>query len=372
MKELEDEERCHDRVDAFAARERYTGGMPPVRQRLGSLGLLLASFAMILAASELAARLTWRDTGAARSVDPAAASAHADLPHLRTVSEAMRPGARGLFRDVLFETNRHGFRGPDVPVPKPRGSFRIVLIGDSVTMGGGVLREDTYAARTERALAGTHGALHIEVLNLGYAGLDAWGSLKRLHDVGLALEPDLIVYGFTLNDIQGPYYRRTRDDGIEQLARARADRSPSYTWRLLRPRLASLRELFDPPADSYVHELDENYFGNPDAFAHLVSALGTLARISADQGVCALVLIHTKLYYLHWLHPFRRHYDAIEQSARSYGLSVVQSLPYFMGEFGSELWQNPHNPHPNAEGHRILAQALVAGLGELPEVCWQH
>ncbi|HEB53493.1 MAG TPA: hypothetical protein ENI87_09590, partial [bacterium] len=52
----------------------------------------------------------------------------------------------GRFR---LRTNSLGLRGPDVAVPKPPGTFRIVMLGDSVTFGWGVDDEVTFARRLE-------------------------------------------------------------------------------------------------------------------------------------------------------------------------------------------------------------------------------
>ena len=47
--------------------------------------------------------------------------------------------------------------------------------------------------------------------------------------------------------------------------------------RLLGPRFASLRELLLAPRGSYSFELDENYFRNEAAVAHLHASLDELA-----------------------------------------------------------------------------------------------
>ena len=76
------------------------------------------------------------------------------------------------------------------------------------------------------------------------------------------------------------------------------------------------------PLGSYVYTLNQNYFHNPAAWRDLETALDDFATGSEALGICTQVLIHTKLYYLHFLHPFRRHYEAVATAARERGLTA--------------------------------------------------
>jgi lysophospholipase L1-like esterase len=338
------------------------------RRWLLPLALALASLAVTLVVAEGVARLVWSPPSLGVRPTPQGG----ELPVLESVRELARPNMRGVYKGVLYETNRWGFRGPDVPRRKPPGSFRIVVVGDSIAMGQGVAYENTYVARLGRALAQRWPERRIETLGLGLAGLHAFGVLERLKQVGLPLEPDLVVYGFTLNDIQGRAYRKFPGDYQTQRAIrfALSNRSPLYLWRLLEPRLLSLRELVAPPLGSYVYTLNQNYFHNPAAWRDLETALDDFATGSEALGICTQVLIHTKLYYLHFLHPFRRHYEAVATAARERGLTATITFPWFRGHDAPSLWVSTIDTHPNAEGHRLLAEALGAALAELPESCW--
>jgi lysophospholipase L1-like esterase len=325
----------------------------------------------ILAFGEVAVRI-------AELVAPAPADATSapallpDLPGTLRIGDLDAPGLRAIYEGALYETNRFGLRGPEISEKKGDGVFRIAVIGDSITAGHGVAFEDTYAARIEAALNARNAGRRYEVLDLGLPGLNALGSVNRLASHGLRLEPDLIVYGFTLNDIQSPSYREMRGDFRTFAEAARSERvtSPSALWRWLAPRFASLRELVAPPEGSYVHELDYNYFENPPALASFEASLNALAQLARRSELCVHILIHTKLYYLHRLHPFRRHYDAVEAIALADGFTVTQSLPGYYGMRAPPLWVGPLDTHPNAQAHAVLAERLLDGLDGLPEPCF--
>jgi len=246
----------------------------------------------------------------------------------------------------------------------------VVVIGDSIAMGTGVLYEETYAARLETELAARFPDRTIEVLDIGLAGLNAPWIVERFEQKGLRYAPDLVIYGYTLNDIEGKKYRRSADVGFTgPLA---SWQSPVYVWRYLKPRLNSLRELLGSPRGSYSFELDENYFRNAEAWQDVLEAFERLAGLARQRGICAVMLVHTKLYSLGWLHPFRRHYELVAQAARERGFHVIQSWPYFEGRSSAELRLNAIDSHPNAEGHALLFEALRDGLATLPDACWER
>jgi len=140
-----------------------------------------------------------------------------DLPELRTLWDIATPNVHGISRGHFYRANSAGFRGPEYSeTPRP-GVFRIVIAGDSVTMGAGVTEEGPYPARVEAMLNAPHGDARYEVLNLGLSGLNIRYVVQRLETIGLRFRPDLVVYGFTViittsrapRIVPRPTFRRT-------------------------------------------------------------------------------------------------------------------------------------------------------------------
>lgn len=109
------------------------------------------------------------------------------------------PSRSGMFANAEFRTslrfNALGLRGPQLGAPGP-GQRRVLLLGDSHTVGWGVEEEETFAARLGRARPG------LDVLNAGapgYGTRQEWLLLERL---GPALKPDSVVLVFHQNDPQ--------------------------------------------------------------------------------------------------------------------------------------------------------------------------
>ena len=249
---------------------------------------------------------------------------------------------------------------------KPSDVFRIAIVGDSITMGSRVREEQAYPALLESWLNLRFDTPKFEVLNLGIAEFGA----TRLAKVGMPFDPDLIVYGFTENDLQGVHYRGRKNAPLWNVEWQKANELAFDLPRFLRSRLYSVRELIRPPVDSYIRELDLNYFENPEAWSDFDGALERIATTGREREICVLMLVHTDLHFLHFLHPMRRHYRAAERAASEHGISVKQTFPYFRGRDAPSPWVSGIDYHPNLEGHEILARALLDGIEALPNGCW--
>ena len=100
-----------------------------------------------------------------------------------------------------IKINNVGLRGEDISYEKPRGTRRVLVVGDSLTFGLYVENDETYPSVLESMYA-EEGA-KIQVLNAGYAG--GWSPDEHyawLLNEGLKFNPDVIIYGFYVgNDI---------------------------------------------------------------------------------------------------------------------------------------------------------------------------
>jgi len=119
----------------------------------------------------------------------------------------LRPGAVGRLEvsgDVLYRINADGFRDRRYARPKPPGTFRVVVLGDSIAFGYGVEERDAFPKVLEARLSELAPEAHIEVVNLGVSGYNAYTEAELLKDVGVTYEPDLVLLQFCINDLNDP------------------------------------------------------------------------------------------------------------------------------------------------------------------------
>jgi len=100
------------------------------------------------------------------------------------------------------DVNELGLRGPLPSVPKPEDVFRILLLGDSVAFGTGLERAQAFPARLRERLAGLEPP--VEVIDASAEGYTPWNQLQYYLTRGAALEPDLVLVAFCMNDVANP------------------------------------------------------------------------------------------------------------------------------------------------------------------------
>lgn len=99
----------------------------------------------------------------------------------------------------VVETNRWGFRGPDVTLDKLQGRTRIAMLGDSVTDGFCVDNDATFPAMVAGAL--TRRGVRAEVINAASGGASIDTELAVLRDAVSRFSPDVAVLTFVTNDL---------------------------------------------------------------------------------------------------------------------------------------------------------------------------
>lgn len=113
----------------------------------------------------------------------------------------LNAATRGRVLGVEFVTNSLGLRDREISIRKPHGTFRILMLGDSFTQGLGLDLEDTVAKRVERQLNQQWCSGTFEVINGGVASHSPILEYLFLKEVGLRLEPDLVVLNFDMTDV---------------------------------------------------------------------------------------------------------------------------------------------------------------------------
>jgi lysophospholipase L1-like esterase len=98
--------------------------------------------------------------------------------------------------------NRLGYRGPEVEIPKPPGTFRIVALGGSTTYSSATTAEQAYPAQLQQILRDEYGFSNVEVVNAGLSGYTSWDTLANYMFRVTELEPDLLIFYEGINDVQ--------------------------------------------------------------------------------------------------------------------------------------------------------------------------
>src|SRR5262249_1808652 len=97
------------------------------------------------------------------------------------------------------EINADGLRDRTHPPEKPPGTYRLVALGDSVTLGAGIKPEEAYPQVLEKLLwrSGRRG----EVVNVGLWGWSTRQERTAYDRIVRRYKPDQVLLAVCLNDI---------------------------------------------------------------------------------------------------------------------------------------------------------------------------
>ncbi len=176
---------------------------PPLaaRQVVGSwvsrIGLMIVSLVVVVVILELGVRLMLPQD----LIKPMVTQLDSELIYMLTPNYAAHLKGTSV-RWFHLTTNSLGLREREIPFQKPPGVFRILLLGDSVSMAEGVELEETYLKQLESLVRG-QGWRTLETINAAVRGYGNDQELVLFRRLGKRFEPDLVILAFyTGNDLE--------------------------------------------------------------------------------------------------------------------------------------------------------------------------
>jgi hypothetical protein len=162
------------------------------RPLIASLASALAALLVAAGALEVWVRLAW---------NPHKGAPGFFLSDPRR-GQRLAAGYDGWFAGVPVHINSLELRDPrEYELKKRPNTFRILVLGDSVTFGHGSVYEHTYPYLTEQRLKAWRPDIDWQVWNASVPGYNTSQELAHLLEVGDRYQPDLVIVGFFDNDL---------------------------------------------------------------------------------------------------------------------------------------------------------------------------
>lgn len=293
------------------------------------------------------------------------------------------PGAVSTEEDLTI--NADGMRDRDYSVTKPPHTYRIACIGDSICFGWPLKQSEPCPKRLE-ALLNRYLATpdrRFEVLNFGVSGYNISQIVESLRVRALKYQPDLVIYGYCLNDpLQ---FSLTYESLRAQLTAAEKnfrDRLVGSAYRLrLRSRLYLLAWYLSESMTLQGHELEfrrppqqwlirqkKDYHGwvadlyRDGPWRHTVDELSVLARMTRPPEIATYVVIFP---FFENLSDYRltEVHRRIAAASDRLSLGVIDLLDDYQAlERASPEPFALDITHPNPRGHTFAAVAILREL----------
>lgn len=252
------------------------------------------------------------------------------------------PSSRAVLQNVEIATNSLGLRGPEPAATDVRP--KIVLLGSSIVLGWGVPERNTLRATIEDQLGGK-----FAVYNAGIGNYNLARSVALFESRLRSLRPRTVVVGYFLRDAE------VIDPPIRNIL-------------LENSQFATL--IFHV-VDGFLHggysqdKLERHYRqvydANAAGYQSMLASLDKLRSLADQDGFDVILAM---IPDIHALHPYRFGYihDAMKENAEARGFAFVDLLPALEQFSGPELWAIPGDPHPNADGQRLMAGPISKAL----------
>jgi lysophospholipase L1-like esterase len=285
------------------------------------------------------------------------------------------PGLKYEFRSGAPQ-NSYGYRERELALEKPPQLTRIAVLGDSVTYGAGVEEEQRYSRVLESGLQ-AHGLSEVQSLNFSVMGYDIESIVAMLRYRVLVYQPDLVIYGYYVNDqiptelitISGhPLWVSTRARDFTVLT--------SALDRYLHPHSALFRQLEGTTASRAIAKRGQA-LSQWDWFE---AQFAELVQLCQQQSIPLLVLLIPPHVFVQ---PTMSACNAAANQGPSFcedNLKLMESALLIVEKYQVDAYDggaayrsgpvvelqdvagDPH--HPNAEGHRRLGMYLVPVVWE--------
>ncbi|MFH1888957.1 MAG: hypothetical protein ABH806_02570 [Candidatus Omnitrophota bacterium] len=328
---------------------------PKIKKLLQNTTLIAISTVFVFAALEAFLRLFYAN----HPLTPGTYISH------ETRRYAFRPGFRGKTYGRPYRINSFGLRDHEYSLLKPKGTFRILAVGDSCTFDIGLDLEDTYPKQLERSLRKRYLGNSIEVINCGIPSYNTACEYLFLKEEGLKLDPDLVIIGYVYNDSVYNYPLTTSKSPFVNLAKDIL--RWLYSYEFILDKLYKLNYILrglaanDPGIrrENLQYVYSDRYIGwlkNKEAFSELEA-------LSKEKSIPIVYVIYPKFEKLKSGYPYGFYHERVEEALKREPY-VFDLLPVFKRNNAEDLWVNSSDSHPNRDANGRIVESISGFLSD--------
>ena len=255
------------------------------------------------------------------------------------------PNSSAILQSVKIDINEKGLRGGPIPPYNPY-QRRILFLGSSITLGWGVKEEQTLTELIKKKFQDS--GKDVVIFNAGIGNYNATRYIELFLSNLRDLKPtDIVIHSFVrdaepIDSSKGNIFLRK-----SQLA--------VTLW-------IAINRLFGKTGEkSLLEHYQEIYAPNAQNLKEMKEAFKKLAAYAKDNNINIYFALTPDIHNLENYNLIFIH-DIMKDIAHKNNFTFIDFLPYFHNLKPQDVWAMPGDPHPNALGHEIMADALYPVL----------
>jgi lysophospholipase L1-like esterase len=258
------------------------------------------------------------------------------------------PSKSAKLQNVDISINSLGMRGPE---PKQNADIKIMMLGSSITLGWGVSEDQIYTSILKNELQ-ARSPKTIEIFNAGVGNYNTSREVEAFFIKHKKLNPNIIVLNYFVNDAE-----------ILTVPKPNWLLENSQLAVLLWSRIEQIKTKFGVQ-ESFEEHYRNIYKDNFEGWINTKNSFAKLAKYSKEKNIPVIVAMIPDIHNLK-NYPFCFIHEKIKKLSEDNGFVFIDSYESFKFIEKPELiWAMPGDPHPNAKGHKLIADQLSLALGQ--------
>jgi lysophospholipase L1-like esterase len=263
--------------------------------------------------------------------------------------------AQAMLQSVDIRTNAWGLRGGPVTDAPAAGTRRILVLGSSIALGWGVDEDKVVSSLLQKKFAAS--GQNVEVLNGGIGNYNAERYVERFLTRLAPLQPtDVLILAFVRDGEE-----LTQGGGNLLL---RNSQLAVTAWTVI-------NRIIKSGEASLVDHYKQVYAPGSPALALMKAEFAKLAAYARQHRIRVTMAMVPDIHNL-TNYPLRFVHAIFAQTACDNEFGYIDLLQTFQGLTQQEIWAMPGDPHPNARGHALMADAIYGVLAQARETDGTH
>jgi len=258
------------------------------------------------------------------------------------------PSKSAKLQNVEIRINSLGMRGPE---PNENADLRIMMLGSSITLGWGVPEDQIYPSILKNQLQ-AKSPKTIEIFNAGVGNYNTYREVEAFFIKYKKLNPNIIVLNYFVNDAE-----------ILPAPKSNWLLENSQLAVLLWSRIEQIKTKFGVQ-ESFEEHYKNIYKDDFEGWINTKNSFAKLAKYSKEKNIPVIVAMIPDIHNLK-NYPFGFIHEKIKKLSEDHGfvyIDLYDSLKFI--EKPEEIWAMPGDPHPNAKGHKLMADQLLPVLSQ--------